>query len=535
MTLTKLTQSAGRLGRVAKLACIALSMAVCGAGGAAAETLTIGLSGFPVSIDPHFAIDTRSGSVNKHIFDTLFSMDKDLNLQPEIAESAKVLDELTWEFKIRKDVKFHDGTPLTAADVVASLERAKKDIHGGTSPLKRYTKSLVEITATSDYVVRIKTSKPMPLLRGELTVIPIIKKSFAATASSDAFNSGEAVIGSGPYKFVEFVPNERLVLTPNEDYRGGVEPWTKVTFKMIKNPAARVAALLAGDVDLIDSVSPPDMPRLDADKSVTLYRRPSTRLIYLIVDGRRDVTPFAWSKDGKEIPNPFKDLRIRQAISLSIDRQAIVAKVLGGAGVATGQPLVEGMAAYLPDIKVPHADLKRAKALLADAGYPKGFKLKLFGPDGRYLNDAQVTQAVGQMLTRLGLEVEIETPPYSIWHGRGNKLEYSISVWGSGVSGGGGLSTLKHVLHSRTEGLSFGASNRGAYSNAKLDALSEKALTTFDNGERVKLMQEGMRIATEDLGIIPLYHLVSVWGAKAGLTYVARTDQETLAMGVRKK
>ncbi len=513
-----------RLGAIAVIASgLALSNAI-------AKDLVIGTQGLALSMDPLFALDTASLDNNSHIYESLITYDADENVQPRLAVSWESIDERTWEFTLRKGVRFHDGKELRAKDAVASLRRAMREVPGSSSPYTQFFVGVAEIVAVDDYTFRVISEKPSPLFPADMDWVSITPAHVAEQADNDAFNSGKLAIGTGPYRFKRFLPNNTIELVRNDDYWGPSPQWETVTFKQIKNSGSRVAALLAGDVDMINLVPPQDMQRLQRQDSVAVWQKVSDRLVYLLMDQHRDVTPHVVAKDGEEIKNPLKIAEVRRALAMAIDQGAIVKNVMRGMAVEANQPLVGGMPGFSGTIPANADDLEGARALLEEAGFASGFKVTLHGPDGRYLNDAQVTQALGQMLSRLGLDVTVETLPSQIFSSRGNKLDYSLALYGFRLDAG--PPTLQWLLHSRNKEAGWGASNRGRYANARVDAITEEVFQTFDADKRAAMVEEASEIVMSDLGIIPLYHQVTVWATRAGLTYEGRIDARTLAMGV---
>jgi peptide/nickel transport system substrate-binding protein len=264
----------------------------------------------------------------------------------------------------------------------------------------------------------------------------------------------------------------------------------------------------------------------------------SNRVIYLHLDHKRDASPFVTGTDGK---NPLKDLRVRQAISKSINRPAIVEKVMEGVAIPAGQLLPEGFFGVSPNLKPETYDPEGAKQLLADAGWGDGFGLTIHGPNDRYINDAKIAQAIGQMLTRVGIKTKVETMPKSVYFRRASRggpnktPEFSFVLVGWGAGTGEASSPLKSLLHTYDKSRGFGASNRGRYSNPDLDKLVEDALATVDDAKREKLLQKATEIAIGDLGIIPLHYQVNTWATRAGLAYLPRTDESTVIMNVIEK
>lgn len=498
---------------------------------AAAKDLKVGLSLEPTSIDPHYHNLTPNNAIARAIFTPLVMTDEKQHLVPGLAVSWKPIDNTTWEFKLRQGVKFHDGTPFTADDVLFTFERAP-NVPNSPSSFGLYTKGKT-LTKIDDYTIHIKTAKPYPLMPNDVAQIYIISKKNGQGATTEDYNSGKAAIGTGPFKFVEWVPGDRLILQRNDNYWGKKPEWDKVSIKPIKSAPARVAALLAGDVDVIDDVPTTDIARLKKDPKVTLSTGISNRVIYLHMDRFRENSPFIKAKDGGPIKNPFMDLRVRKAISKAIDRNAIVEHVMEGQAIPAGQLLPPGFFGTSKKLKPEKFDPAGAKKLLTQAGYPNGFKLTIHGPNDRYINDAKICEAIAQMLTRVGIETSVETMPKSVYFKRASAggpdktPEFSFILVGWGAGTGEASSPLKSLLHTYDKAHGFGASNRGRYSNPEVDKLIEQALATLDDGQRAKTLAKATDIAIGDLGIIPLHYQVNTWATRKGLKYIPRTDEQT--------
>ena len=369
----------------------------------------------------------------------------------------------------------------------------------------------------------------------DVSTIYIISKKHGQGAKTGDYNSGKAAVGTGKYKFVEWVPGDRLVLDKNPAYWGDKAQFDRVVFKPIKSDPARVAALLAGDVDMIDVVPTADIPRLKENPDIVLSQGVSNRVIYLHMDQFRDESPFITGTGGK---NPLKDQRVRKAISKAINRPAIVERVMEGVALPAGQLLPEGFFGVSPALKPEKYDPEGAKKLLADAGYSNGFGLTLHGPNDRYINDAKICQAIGQMLARVGIDAKVETMSKSVFFSKASRggpnkspaFSFILVGWGSGT--GEASSPLKSLLHTYDKEKGLGASNRGRYSNPEMDKLVQQALATVDDAKREELLQQATQIAIEDLGIIPLHYQVNVWATRKGLAYTPRTDEYTLATSV---
>jgi peptide/nickel transport system substrate-binding protein len=516
-----------------------LAAALLAAGAANAQDLRIGLASEPTAMDPHFHNLSPNNSMLSHVFEALVGQDEMQRHRPALAESWRAIDDTTWEFKLRKGVTFHDGSPFTADDVVFTFERAP-NVEGSPSSFGIYTRGKT-VVKVDDHTVHFKTAGPYPLMPNEVSAVLIVSRKHGAGAKTPDYNSGKAAIGTGPYRFAEYAPGNRIVVQRNESYWGQKAPWQKVTFRPLKSDPSRVAALLAGDVDLIDEVPSTDMERLKKDPKVTIAQTVSNRVIYLHLDHFRDDSPFVRAKDGGPIKSPLRDRRVRLAISKAIDRDAIVGRVMEGVAIKAGQLLPEGFFGVSPNLKPVGFDPDGAKKLLAEAGVPNGFRMTIHGPNDRYPNDGKIAEAVGQMLSRIGIDTQVVTMTSSVFFReastgspeKGPKFSFILVGWGSAT--GETSSPLKSLLATFDREKGMGPSNRGRYSNAEVDKLIHQALATVDDKKRQELLARATEIAIEDVGIIPLHYQVNTWALRRGFAYKARTDEFTLAMGVTKQ
>ena len=437
-------------------------------------------------------------------------------------------------------MKWHDGSPFTADDVLFTMERAPA-VPNSPSSFALYIKGKT-FTKVDDHTIRIKTERPHPLMPNDMWNVSIISKKAGTGAKTEDYNSGKAAIGTGPYKFVEWVPGDRIVFEKNPDYWGTKAKFDKVEVKPIKSPPSRVAALLAGDVDMIDVVPTADIKGLKSNKNIVLSSGVSSRVIYLHMDRLRDNSPYIRDNDGKPMnKNPLHDWRVRKAISKAINRPGIVEKVMEGIAIPAGQLLPQGFFAVTPKLSPEPYDPKGAMALLADAGYPNGFQMTLHGPNDRYINDAKILQAIGQMLSSIGIKAKVETMTRSVFFSSASsggpnktpKYSFILVGWGSGT--GEPSSPLRALLMTRVKAEGTGATNRGRYSNPAVDLLVKEALATVDDTKRESLLQAATEVAINDLGIIPLHYQVNTWATRKGLAYEPRADEATLIMSVLEK
>jgi peptide/nickel transport system substrate-binding protein len=500
----------------------------------AAQDIVIGLQGNVTSIDPHFHNLGPNSNVAYHIFDRLTHQDERQRLSPGLATEWRAVDDTTWEFKLRRGVKFHDGADFDAEDVVATLKRVPW-VPNSPSAFTIYTRAIIDTQVVDPFTVRFKTRAPHPLLPNELSTINIVGRKFVEAPTGD-FNAGKAAIGTGPFRFVEYAPQDRVVLARNDAYWGPKPHWAKATLKIITNDAARTAALLAGDVQMIENVPTPDLAKLRANAQLTLHQITSNRLIYLALDQNRDQSPFVTDKGGALLPNnPLKDARVRQAISKSINRQGIVDRLFEGAAINAGGLLPEGFFGASANLKPDALDQDGARKLLSAAGYPNGFGVTIHGPNDRYPNDEKVLQAIGPMLSRIGIDTKVQTLPFATFASQAGAPNYAYSImlfgWGSGT--GEVSSPLRSLLATPNREKGMGPSNRGRYANPKVDELIEKALATIDDAARERLLQQASEVAIADYGLIPLYYQVNIWATRKGLTYTPRADEFSLAHMVR--
>ncbi len=509
------------------------------AGFASAQELRIGISAELSAMDPHYHNLTPNNMIARQIYEPLVGQDEKQALKPLLAESWKAIDETTWEFKLRKNVKFHDGSPFTADDVVATFQRAP-NVPKSPSSFNAYVRGK-ELTKVDDHTIRIKTAAPAPLVPTDLSTFGVIPAKCKDTTTEE-FNLGKCTTGgTGAYKQSEYVAGDRVVLTANENYWGGKEPWSKVTFRMITSSPTRVAALLAGDIDVIENVPTSDVARLKGDAKLSVVSTVSNRVIYFHMDHFREVSPFIKGKDGSEIKNPLRDVRVRRALSMAINRPAIVDRIMEKEAIPAGQLLPDEFFGTSKKLKPVAFDLNGAKKLLAEAGYPNGFKMKLHGPNGRYLNDTKIIEAVAQMFSRLGIEAEVETLPAGNFFSRasqggpGNVPEFSFILVGWGAGTGESSDSLKALLATFNPQKGMGATNRGRYSNPAFDAKLEEALRTVDDGKRALVLAAAMEIGMEDVGLIPTHYQLNTWASRKGFKVQARTDEYTLATGIRKE
>jgi peptide/nickel transport system substrate-binding protein len=511
---------------------------ICSIGGAfmlaasgSAADLTIAISAVVTSLDPHYVAVEPNSTIGWHVFDALTRVDERARLIPGIASSWRAVDPTTWEFKLRKGIKFHDGSELTAEDVAFSLERPLS-IAGSPGGFAVYVRRIDSKQIVDPYTIRLKTATPYGALPQDLNSIMIVSKKAALNATTADFDSGRAMIGSGPYKFVRGDRGDRVDLVRFDGYWDKRPAWEKVTFLMMHTDAARTAALLAGDVDVIENVPTSDLPRLRADPKLRLAQAVSWRTIFFQLDQYREHPPYVTDLEGKPLAkNPFMDVRVRRAMSKAINRNGLVEHAVENVAVPASNLVAPQIFGYNSDLKPEAYDPEGAKKLLAEAGYPNGFAIMVSAPINRYINDEQVAQSVAQMLARIGVHCRVEALPFNVYLTKARDQQFSFAMLGWG-SYSGDLA-LRALLMTTNAGTGNGAWNWGRYSNPKLDQLVEQALDTVDEKKREALAREAGAVAARDVAIIPLYHQIVTWAMKKNIVYTARTDERALAQYFR--
>jgi len=500
---------------------------------AAAQTLSVGVSAPVTSVDPHYHTLTPNEQLDSHIYERLVETDPKARPVPGLAESWKLIDDHTWEFKLR-DTKFHDGSPFTAEDVAYTIARVPTVVNSPGS-FSVYTKSIVAAEIVDAHTIRLRTAGVYPLLPIDLSQVFIISHKLGPNPATEEFNTGKNAIGTGPYRFVSYQSGDRVELERNEAYWGRKPAWQHINWRMIPNDGARTAALLSGDVGLIDQVPTADLARLRTDAKVKLWETVSLRLIFLTLDQSRDgPTPYVTGPHGEVLAkNPLKDRRVREALSIAINRPAIVDRVMENAAIASGQFLPPGSYSYVPDLNPPKYDPVRAKALLTEAGYPDGLTITLHSSNDRYLNDAKIVQTVGQMWSRIGIKASVEATPWTTFVGHANKQDYSIYELGWGISTGEASNPLRSLVSTFDAAKGRGAVNRGRYSNPKLDGMIDQALTIADDSQREQALIAAQRVVFDDVALIPLHIQKNNWASRSGVIYVPRADEETHAFDLR--
>jgi peptide/nickel transport system substrate-binding protein len=510
-----------QLTRTLLAAAVALT---CGATQAA--TLRVANAGDVQSMDPHSLNETLQLSFTGNIYEALVARGKDMQLVPALATQWKQTAPTVWRFELRRGVKFHDGTPFTADDVVFTFKRGAAD----GSDMKGYTAPIKDVRKSGDNAVEIETNAPFPILPDTLTSLYIMSKKWCednkAEGPVDRRKGVENTAsfkanGTGPYRLKERQPSTRTVIVRNIAYWDRVEGNVdEVVFTPIGSDATRVAALLSGEIDVMEPVPLQDVERVKAAGKFNVLQGPELRTIFLGMDQKRDELQFS-SVKGK---NPFKDKRVRQAFFQAIDIEAIKSRVMRNAATPTALMVGPGVRGFQPDMnkRLPY-DPDAAKKLLADAGYPSGFEVGMNCPNDRYVNDSPICQAVAANLARIGVKVNLQAETKNTYFPKILRRDTSFYLLGWTPSTTDAHDALYNLMASPTD-KGQGQFNLGAYSNPKLDELTAKVQSETDPVKRNEAIREAFRIHLDDIGHIPLHQQALAWGVKNNVSVVQLPD-----------
>lgn len=494
-----------------------------------ARSLTIGMGGVPTSMDPHFHSTNNNNAQLRQIFNPLVDVDTQGRLFNVLAEEMRLVNDLTWEFRLREGVRFHDGTPLTAEDVAFTIARVPT-IPNSPGPFTVQVRPITRVEVVDARTVRLHTATPTPFLPRDLAQIMMLSRRIHADATNADFNSGRLLVGTGAYRHVALALGERHEIARNPDFWGARPGWDRVVTRFITNNGARSAALLAGDVDLIDAVPVQDVARLSTDPRLAIFTTDSFTTAFMFPDTGRDQLPHVTDKQGNPLPrNPLQDLRVRQAMSLAIPRDAIVDRLMSGQGAVAEQIASRTIPDRAQGMAPLPTDLARARRLMAEAGYPDGFRMSIFGPNGFIVGDSDILQAVAQAFTRIGIETRVEVLPPAPFFTRATAREFPMFF--STFTANSAAIMLRQVVATRNPATGFGTFNRGHYSNGAVDEPLGRALATMDEAQRNALIAQSMRVAVDDLAVIPLIYLRVSWaGVRAKVRYDAHPSWFTNAL-----
>lgn len=519
------------LRHTAVAATLALSLGLGQTADVQAKTLKWAYQGDMMSLDPMSLNETFTLGFQGWFYETLTAYDKDLKLVPQLAERWENPEPTKWIFHLRKGVKFHDGSPFTADDVIFSWKRSLTP----GSDMKGYGAKAAEINKIDDHTVEVITPTPNPILPRDWTFLYIMSKSWAEkhnTTEATNVKGGESNYanlhenGTGPFMVVDRAPDVKTTLKRFDDYWNKDMPTnvTEVVFQPISQESTRVAALISGEMDLVMPVPVQDWPRLESEPNVEVLNEPEARAVFIGMDQHRDELLFSDVK-GK---NPFKDKRVRQAIDLTVDTKLINEKIMRGAAKPLGTLIADKINGYDESFGAPYeTDIEKAKKLLADAGYPDGFSVQLDCPNDRYVNDEKVCQAVASMLARIGIKIDLLAQTKSKYFAKvllqaGNNTSMYLLGWTP--SSIDAANALTNLVACRDTKAGQGQFNLGGYCNKEIDALTAKIEVETDQAKRNNMIKEAFTMLRNDYGYLPLHQQPMSWGVRKGIKVAQRAD-----------
>ncbi|GAP38526.1 ABC transporter substrate-binding protein [Piscinibacter sakaiensis] len=493
---------------------------------ASAQTLRWASQGDAQTMDPHSQNELLTNSINGQVYETLVNRDRKLDLEPVLATEWSNPNPLTWRFKLRPNVKFHDGTPFTADDVVFSVQRARE----GTSDLRAYANALGTPRRVDALTVEFALKDPNPIFLQHLATIQIMSKAWCekhkATRPQDFKNKEEMYTafnanGTGPYVLVSRAPDVKTVYRRNPAWWGRIDGNVQeVVYTPIKSDATRIAALISGEIDFVLDPAPQDVQRLRGTAGVKVVDGPENRIVFIGMDQARDELLY-----GSKGRNPFKDVRVRRALYQAIDIETIKTRLMRNQAYPTGGITPSPLGAYNdPEIekRLPY-DLEAAKKGMAEAGFANGFEVTLDCPNNRYINDEEICQTLAAMWAKLNVKVRVNAMPRSTYFPKVQKFDTSMYMLGWGGSITDAETTLTPVLRNRGEG-GVGAWNFGGYVDAKLDELAAASSREPDPKKREQLVKAALKRHNEEVHHLPLHRQVIPWAARQNVELVHRAD-----------
>ena len=511
----------------------ALALAV-SAAPAAAKTFRFAFQGDLNALDPYTLNETFTSGVMGNVMEGLTKRDKELKIIPGLAERWEIVDPLRWRFYLRKGVKFHNGEDFTADDVIFSLARVRSP----GSQLKTRAPADMQAVKVDDHTIDFVLTSPNPILHAEWDTWYIFSKAWSEANGATQAQPATALSlspfavkanGTGPFSLVSHEPGVKTVFKPNANWWGKVEHnLTEVVFQTIKSDSTRVAALLSGDIDMMDPVPVQDVERVKNSPGTKVLTGPELRTIFLHMDSLRDELLYSNVK-GK---NPFKDPRVRRAVYQAIDMEAIHTKIMRGLSANSALLISPLLFARANEFKRWPHDPAAAKKLLAEAGYADGFEVEMDCPNDRYVNDEAICQAVTQMQARIGIKVRLNSLPKSKYFekaGVTSKFNSSFNLLGWTPGSFDSWNVVENILGCRdADGKGSGLFNYGGYCNPRIQALNKVILVETDVAKRNEMIAEAFRINHEEAGVIPLHQQALVWGVSNKVDIAQRADNQIL-------
>jgi peptide/nickel transport system substrate-binding protein len=484
-----------------------------------------------LTLDPHSQNHATTHSILQYTYEGLTRYTRDYKIEPCLATSWQQVSDTQWRFVLRKGVKFHDGSPFTADDVVFSFGRIKQP--QGTNQV--YVTGIKEVKKIDDYTVDFLLEGPTPILLRNIVDFRIMSKGWSEKnrsqnvqdyAKKEEIYASRNTNGTGPYIIKSWEPDKQIVFTANKSWWGKLDGnVTDVVYTPIKSDQTRISALLSGDVDIVTDVPTQDVERLRKDPKLKVQDGIEVRTIFLAMDQHNDELKYS-SVKGK---NPFKDVRVRKALNMAIDREAIRRVTMRGLSIPAGLLIAPGVHGYDKALDTPFKyDIAGAKKLLAEAGYPDGFEFTLDCPNNRYVNDEKVCQAIVSMWAKAGIRAKLNAIPFANFIPKILNFDSSMYMLGWGVATFDGLYTLQSLVRTKTTGAD-GSFNLGRMSDPKLDSTIDAIKIATDPKARDALLREALLKTRDEAYYIPLHHQMRPWAMKKNVSISYSPDDRPQA------
>jgi peptide/nickel transport system substrate-binding protein len=507
---------------------LAMVAALGAVGLAQAQTVRIGNQGDALSMDPHSLNESLQLSVTGNVYEPLVARDRNLAVIPGLATAWKQTSPTVWRFTLRKGVQFHDGKPFTADDVLFSIARAA----GDGSDMKSYVNDIKDVRKVDSHTVDIETKAPFPILPDVLTYLYMMSKQWSeenqATRPVDRRKGIENAAsfranGTGPYRLRERQPSVKTTFVRNGNYWGKIEGnVVNVEYTPIGNDATRVAALLSRQIDVMEPVPVQDVARINGSGQAKVLQGPELRTIFLGMDQKRDELLYSNVK-GK---NPFKDKRVRQAFYQAIDIATIQRVVMRGASTPAALMIGPGIKGFdaAQNKRLPY-DPEASKKLLAEAGYPNGFEVGMNCPNDRYVNDADICQAVAANLARVGVKINLQAETKGTYFPKILRRDTSFYLLGWTSSTFDAHNVLNALMRCPDD-KGAGQFNLGSYCNPKVDELMMKVQSETDQTKRNGMIREAFQIHADEIGHLPLHQQALAWGVSNKVSLAQLSDNQ---------
>ena len=493
-----------------------------------ANTLRWAAQNDVLTLDPHSQNHSTTSALLQHAYEGLTRYSRDYKIEGALATEWQQVNPTQMRFKLRQGVKFHDGSPFSADDVVFSFQR----ITSPTSTLQAFVAGVKEVKKVDSHTVDFILERPNPILTRTIVDFRIVSKAWAEKNKAIAPPNYKAkeenhatrnAMGTGSYKITSWQPEQKITMVQNADWwdAKNASNVKELVYSPIKSDQTRVAALLSGEVDMMTDMPTQDVAKIKADGKFKVVEGNEVRTIFIGLDQGSDQL-----KGSNVKGNPFKDKRVREALSLAIDRFGLQRAIMRGLSLPAATMVAPGVNGHNPQLDIaPKADPERAKKLLAEAGYPTGFEVPFNCPNNRYVNDEEICQAIVSMWARVGVKAKLATESFASYSPKVQNFEYQLFLYGWGIPTYDALYSFQSLARTRASGAD-GNYNYFRLSDGRIDALIDDIKTELEPVKRNALINAVMQRMKDESFFIPIHHQVRPWAMKPNVSTVHRSDDK---------